>query len=108
MAQEIVEVRTTIDSKEGAEVLARALVEARAAACAQVVGPIQSCYRWEGALETAEEWLVLVKTRRDRLGAVEAVIAERHPYEVPELIALPVVWGTAAYARWVEEETGAV
>lgn len=99
----VVQVTTTLDTRDGAERLAAAIVEARLAACAQVLGPITSTYRWQGAVETASEWLVLIKTTSDALPALEARLRADHPYEVPEIIAVPVVAGLGAYLEWVRE-----
>ncbi|HSV65021.1 MAG TPA: divalent-cation tolerance protein CutA [Mycobacteriales bacterium] len=99
------QVLTTTDSRQAAEQIARAVVEARAAACAQIVGPITSTYWWEGKVETAEEWQVLMKTTTERYDALETVIRQAHSYDVPEIIATPVVSGGADYLSWVTEET---
>ena len=99
------QVTTTVDSREAAEGLARSTVEARVAACAQVVGPIRSTYRWAGKVETAEEWLVLLKTAVDRYPDLERHLRGRHPYDVPEIISVPVIAGNPAYLTWVSQET---
>ena len=98
------QVTTTIDSEEAAAGLARTIVDARLGACAQVVGPIRSTYRWEGRVETATEWMCVVKTRDDRLDALVAHIRAHHPYDTPEVVATPVVGGDPAYLRWVDAE----
>jgi periplasmic divalent cation tolerance protein len=98
------QVQTTLERRADAERLAHALVERRLAACVQIVGPIHSTYRWQGKIETAEEWLCLVKTRRDLYLVVEQAILELHPYEVPEIIALPITAGNASYLAWLEEQ----
>ena len=100
-----VRVETTIDSADAARRLAESLVTARLVACAQVVGPIHSTYRWEGGPTTDEEWLLVLKTARDRLDDVVAHLGEVHPYDVPEVVAVPVVGGHPEYLRWVTEET---
>ncbi len=81
-----------------------ALVERRLAACVQVVGPVESRYRWEGRVETATEWLCVAKTTAERYDELEAVIVELHSYDVPEILAVPVVRGSAAYLRWLGDE----
>jgi periplasmic divalent cation tolerance protein len=91
----------TIDSEEAAGDLAAALVDDRLAACVQVVGPIRSTYRWEGAVETSTEWLLLVKTTAGRFAALREAIRARHPYDVPEIVAVPVQAGLRQYLRWV-------
>ena len=100
-----VQVTTTTDAEDDARRIATGLVEARLAACAQVVGPITSVYRWEGAVETATEWQVVAKTTRARFGDLAAWLGDHHAYDVPELVATPVVDGEAAYLRWIAEET---
>jgi periplasmic divalent cation tolerance protein len=96
---------TTTDSREVADGLARGAVEARVAACAQVVGPITSTYRWDGKVTTAEEWYVVFKTTAERYPALEAHIREHHGYDVPEIVLLPIVAGNPAYLDWVTTET---
>ena len=102
---EHVVVMTTTDDPEEATALARGLVEARLAACVQAM-PIASTYRWEGAVETADERLLLVKTRADRVEAVEAFLAEHHSYDTPECVVVPVVDGLPAYLAWLDESVG--
>jgi periplasmic divalent cation tolerance protein len=96
---------TTTDSREAADALARSAVEARVAACGQVVGPIKSIYWWEGKVETAEEWYVVFKTTAERYAALEAHIREHHSYDVPEIVLMPIVAGNPAYLEWVTTET---
>ena len=79
------------------------MVEERLAACAQVTGPVSSVYRWQGEVETAAEWYCHLKTTAERAPALLARIRELHPYDTPEIIALPVAEGDAAYLRWVED-----
>jgi len=98
-------VLTTTDAAGKAEALARGAVEARVAACAQISGPVTSVYRWKGAVETAAEWQVLFKTTGARYDALEAYLLEAHDYDTPEIIATPVVRGSADYLRWLGEET---
>lgn len=86
--------------------IARALVEERLAACVNVGGPIRSIYRWRGTVEEADERLLVVKARADRLGALAERLAELHPYEVPELLAFPVEKGFGPYLDWVRAEGG--
>ena len=99
------QVQTTTDSRAEAMELSRAAVESRLAACAQVAGPVASMYWWDGALERTEEWLVLLKLPADRYDELAAFITERHSYDEPEIIALPIVTGSAAYLNWMREET---
>lgn len=103
----VLTVLTTTDTEDKARDLARGAVGARVAACAQIAGPVTSVYRWEGALESAREWQVLFKTATDRYSALEAWLTGAHDYDTPEIIATPVVRGSAAYVEWVERETAA-
>ena len=105
MDDDVLQVLTTIDGRDAADSLAERLVEGRTAACVQVIGPIRSVYRWRGALERADEWLCVAKTTRRRYGDLERSIREGHPYDVPEITAVPVVTGSADYLAWVAEET---
>ena len=99
------QVQTTTDSRAEAMELSRAAVESRLAACAQVAGPVASMYWWDGALERAEEWLVLFKLPADRYDELAAFVTERHSYDEPEIVALPIVAGSTAYLNWLREET---
>jgi periplasmic divalent cation tolerance protein len=96
-----IQVITTTDSREDAQQIATALVERRLAACVQVIGPINSTYRWEGQIETGEEWLCLIKTQQGRYAELEAAIKALHSYDVPEILAMPVVAGNAGYLDWL-------
>ena len=102
---EILQVVTTTDTKEKASEIARTLVDARLAACAQVEGPIESTYRWQGAVETAQEWRCVAKTTTARYAAVEAAIREMHSYDEPEIIATPITHGSSSYLAWIKKET---
>jgi periplasmic divalent cation tolerance protein len=105
MAASYLQVTTTTDSRKEAAELARSAVTERLAACAQLVGPIASTYWWEGQIESAEEWMVLFKTTADCFEDLAAQIAEQHSYDTPEIIATPVVGGSADYLAWVREQT---
>jgi periplasmic divalent cation tolerance protein len=96
---------TTCDQDEEARRLARTLVEARLAACVQVVPQIRSTYWWQGKVEEAGEFLILIKSRRSLFDQLRAEIAKLHSYTVPEIIALPVVDGSRAYLEWIDRET---
>lgn len=98
-------VMTTTDSAEKARQLAQGAVEARLAACAQISAPVTSVYHWNNAIETAQEWQVLLKTAPDCYDALEAHLTAAHDYETPEIIATAVVRGSAAYVGWVRAET---
>ena len=99
-----VQVVTTTEHKEDAEAIARLLVEDRMAACVQIVGPITSTYRWQGRIETSQEWQCWAKSRRELYPQVEQAIRARHPYEVPEILALPILAGSPAYLAWLDEQ----
>ncbi|MFD4631979.1 divalent-cation tolerance protein CutA [Streptomyces sp. NPDC058284] len=101
----VLTVLTTTDTEGKARDLAGGAVRARVAACAQIAGPVTSVYRWEGELESAQEWQVLFKTATARYAALESWLTEAHDYDTPEIIATPVVRGSAAYLEWVERET---
>jgi periplasmic divalent cation tolerance protein len=97
-------VTTAVDSAAAAERIAAALVEERLAACAQVVGPVRSTYRWRGAVERADEWLCQLKTTAERWPDVEARVRTLHSYETPEIVAVPIVAGSPAYLAWIDAE----
>ena len=101
----VIAVLTNLPDSESAFNLARELVHLRLAACANVLAPVTSFYRWEGVEEHAVEHPVLIKTTGDRYEELEAAILARHPYEVPEVIAWPIERGAAAYLAWVHAET---
>ena len=105
-AEEFVVVLVTAASAEDAARIGRVLVEERLAACANVVGPITSIYRWQGAVEEASEHLMLVKARATDFERVAARVRELHTYDVPEIIALPIRGGSPAYLAWLAESTG--
>ena len=96
--------QTTCATLEEAERIARHLVDRRLAACASISAPVRSIYRWRGAVEDAQEYVLTVKTRRDLFERVAAAIRTVHSYETPELIALPVVAGSAEYLEWMDRE----
>lgn len=99
-----VQVVTTVESKEVAERIGRSLLEKRLAACVQIVGPMTSSYWWQDKIETAEEWLCLIKSKTDLYEEIERTINELHTYETPEIIALPVVTGSRTYLDWLRAE----
>jgi periplasmic divalent cation tolerance protein len=97
------QVTTTLPDKAAAERIARVLVEERLVACAQVLGPVSSTYRWQGAVEQTTEWYCHLKTTAARLAALQSRMRELHPYDVPEIIAVPVLAGDTEYLRWIEQ-----
>jgi periplasmic divalent cation tolerance protein len=98
-------VLTNCPDAASAERIARALVENRLSACVNQLPAVSSTYRWRGAVESAVEVTLLVKCTRARYAAVEEAIRQLHPYELPEVVAVPVVAGFAPYLRWVDDET---
>ena len=101
----VIAVLTNLPDSASAFNLARALVQLRLAACANVLAPATSFYRWDGREEQATEYPVLIKTIDTRYPELEQAIRERHPYDTPEIIAWPVTHGSAAYLAWVEAES---
>lgn len=99
-------VMTTTATAKEADAIAAALVERQLAACVQIVGPVTSVYRWQGAVERSEERLLLVKTTAHAFPRVEAAIQELHSYDCPEIVALPIDAGSADYLAWLREQVG--
>jgi len=100
-----IQVITTTATQGEAEAIARALVEQRQAACVQIVGPITSIYRWQGQVERGEEWQCHIKSRGALFNQIAATIRSLHPYQVPEIIALPIEAGSDSYLHWIAGET---
>lgn len=94
---------STIGTREDAERLARELLQARLVACVNILGPLLSLYHWQGDLQREEEYLLLMKTAESMEGAVMARLQELHPYEVPEVMVLPIAAGSPAYLAWIAE-----
>ncbi|WP_410595002.1 divalent-cation tolerance protein CutA [Amycolatopsis sp. lyj-23] len=105
MVAEHVIVTSTTDSEASARELATQAVEARLGACAQIAGPITSVYRWDGAVRTDQEWRVEIKTTAERVPALTERLRQLHGYDLPEVIATPIVGGSAGYLAWLSEET---
>jgi periplasmic divalent cation tolerance protein len=95
----------TVPDSAVAERLARGLVEAKLAACVNVVSALRSFYAWKGEIHDDTELQLLIKTRGERLDAIGAYLEEHHPYEVPEILHVPVAGGSASYLRWLAEQT---
>ena len=107
MELDAVQVSTTVPDEDVAAAISSALVDARLAACVQVLGPVHSRYWWEGAIESSVEWLCVAKTTRELAPrAVDAVRAV-HPYDVPEILVTPVVGGNPDYVDWIAASTRA-
>lgn len=101
---EYIQVMTTVAKQADATRIATLLVEARLAACVQIIGAVTSIYRWQGKLETGDETMLVIKSRQDLFPALAELIAANHPYEVPEILAVPVVVGGASYLSWLAGE----
>ncbi len=102
---DFLQIVTTTERQEDARRIADLLVEKRLAACVQIVGPVTSVYRWQGNVESAQEWQCQIKTRQALFDSVADAIREAHPYEVPEIVAVPIVAGSREYLIWLEEQT---
>lgn len=98
---------TNLPDTASASTLAALLIERRLAACVNILAPCTSVYRWQGTVETASEVPLLIKTTRSRYAELQAALLEAHPYELPELIAVPVTDGLPGYLVWVAAETQA-
>ena len=95
---------TTTDSQDEAQKIARRLIEQRLAACVQVLGPVESVFWWEEEIETAREWQCIAKSRQDLFASIESSIREIHSYDVPEILAFPIVEGSGSYLAWMKEQ----
>jgi periplasmic divalent cation tolerance protein len=102
---EVIIVLTNLPDRDAALKLGQDLVARRLAACVNVFSPCTSIYRWKGKVENASETPVLIKTRAERYAEVEAAIRALHPYELPEIVAVPAVRGLGDYLQWVADET---
>jgi periplasmic divalent cation tolerance protein len=98
---EFIQILTTTETAEDAEKIGQALVERRLAACVQIAGPITSIYRWKGKIERAQEFQCWIKTRQTLWGPILAVLKDLHPYEVPEVLAIPILDGDNHYLSWL-------
>ena len=103
---EFVQVLVAVPSARLGARMARGLVESNLAACVQIVGPVQSHYRWRGRIERAREWLLVIKTRSARVAAIEAAVRQEHPYTLPEMLVVPVLGGFGPYLDWLRQECG--
>ncbi len=104
MPTEALQVTTTTSGRGDAETLAEAILNQRLAACVQISGPIESRYWWNGRLETAAEWLVTIKTRRDLYKSLESLLLELHPYDQPEIIGTAITEVSSGYLKWLDEQ----
>jgi periplasmic divalent cation tolerance protein len=102
---EFIVVFVTCGSEEEALKIAHSLVEERLAACANLVSPVRSIYRWEGKIWDEKEWILIIKTQKERFEELERKVKSLHSYSVPEIIGLPIVEGSSSYLNWLLEET---
>ena len=100
-----VQIQFAIDDPETADAIVGSLLARHLVACGQRSGPMTSRYWWRGSLEQGEEWLVLLKTRRELTSSVIEAVTADHPYDTPEVIALPVIEGAPGYLEWIESTT---
>ena len=98
-------VLVTVGSEQEAETIATTLLEERLAACVNVTSPVRSLYRWEGRIEDDREWQLVIKTQARLFEALAARVRTLHSYDLPEIIALPVLAGTTDYVDWIQNET---
>ncbi len=99
------EIRFTVDDPERADAIVGWLLDERMVACGQRMGPMVSRYWWSGTIERSDEWLVLLKTRSALVSRVIDMIVERHPYDTPEVVAVPIVSGHDGYLDWIDDVT---
>lgn len=102
---DLIEVRISVPDEGEGDRIAAALVERGLAACVQRVGPITSTYVWQGRVEREAEWLLLAKTTGERFATLRDAVVELHPYDVPEILAVPVAAALAPYAQWVADSS---
>lgn len=99
-----IQVTTTTEKKDDALKIAQAILEKQLAACVQIVGPITSMYWWKGNIETAEEWLCVIKSKKEMYKDLEWTIQQNHPYDVPEILATSISAGDPKYLEWLDSE----
>jgi periplasmic divalent cation tolerance protein len=99
-----VQVSTTTEKIQDAERISKTLVQKRLAACVQIIGPVKSTYWWKQDVETGEEWLCLVKTKRSLIKKVEEMVCSLHPYDVPEFVVTSILTGSNPYMNWLNSE----
>ena len=102
--EEYIQVSTTTEKKEDGEKIAKVLLDKRLAGCIQILGPIESSYWWKNNIETQKEWLCLIKSKKGLYNELERTIKEIHPYETPEIIAVPISEGSKDYMEWLDSE----
>ena len=102
---DFLQVITLVGDRQVADAIATRLIAGRLAACVQTLGPVGSTYRWQGQIERSDEWMCVIKTTAERFASVETTIRELHPYDLPEIIATPIVTGSPEYLAWIRAET---
>jgi periplasmic divalent cation tolerance protein len=105
MKSEFIVILVACGSEEEALKIAKALVEGHLAACINLISPVRSIYRWEGRIWDEKEWLLVIKTQRQRFEELEKKVRSLHSYSVPEIISLPIMEGSSSYLNWLEEMT---
>jgi periplasmic divalent cation tolerance protein len=103
---EYIQIMTTVEQQKDAETIAHQLLHKRLAACVQIIGPIKSYFWWQDKIDRAAEYICLIKSRKDLYSKAEEAITEVHPYDVPEIIAVPIVAGGGSYLQWLATELG--
>jgi periplasmic divalent cation tolerance protein len=101
---EFVQITTASDELALLQAIAAELIRRRLAACVQISGPVSSTFRWKGKIDQAQEWIATAKTTATRLAAAVECIRERHTYEVPEILVMPIIDGNEAYLAWLGEQ----
>ncbi len=99
-----IQISTTVAQRSDAGRIAKILSKKNLSACTQIVGPITSVYRWKGKLEKSKEWLCIIKTKRTLYKSIEKAIKNIHPYELPEIVATPIIEGSREYLGWIQKE----
>lgn len=102
MEEEFIQVFTTTEKREDAERIAQSLIDKKLAACVQIMGPVESTYRWQGKVEKSAEWFCFIKSTRKLYDDLEKAIKAEHPYEVPEIISVPISGGSSDYLQWLQ------
>jgi periplasmic divalent cation tolerance protein len=100
-----IQVSTTVNNKKAANAISKELLKRRLASCVQIVGPATSHYWWKGKIQQSKEWFCFIKARASDYRIIETCITKIHPYEVPEIIAVPILYGESDYLNWVSVET---
>jgi len=99
-----IQIFTTVTKRSDAERVAKFLLDKKLSACTQIIGPITSVYKWKGKFEKSKEWLCIVKTHQKHYTKIEKTIKEIHPYELPEIIATPIIKGSREYLGWMRKQ----